>query len=92
MFFHAYSHSTAFTQEMFWSGCAFKKSKHIYVNSLTYVNVGRYILKINIGSVPLLFPCQRLSSIVGPGKAVNGLINSQSRALGGRCLDCVGAC
>lgn len=87
VFFHTYSHSTAFTQEVLWNSCAFRKKK---VKALwrTYVNVGRYILKINIGSVPLLFPCQRLSSIIGPGKAVNGLINSQSRALGGRCLDC----
>lgn len=69
-----------------------KKKTIIKALWLTYVNVGRYILKINIGSVPLLFPCQRPSSIIGPGRAVNGLINSQSRALGGRCLDCVGVC
>lgn len=66
---------------------------HIALLSLEgWLCIGRYILKINIGSVPLLFPCQCQSSIFGPGRAVNGLINNQSRALGGRYLDCVGVC
>lgn len=35
VFFHTYSHTTAFTQEVFWNGCALKKNNN--KSSLTYL-------------------------------------------------------
>lgn len=72
-----------------WDDSAFKKKKKVWH---MYVNFSRYILKINTGSVFLSLPGQRRSSIFGPVRPVNGLINSQSRALGSRCWNCVGVC